>query len=751
MPDGFDVTIHQDVAFAVPLGQPGTPGAAGGVGPAGTITVGTVTTGAPGTEAEVENVGTATAAVLNFTIPQGEPGEDAEGGGAVASVNGESGVVVLDQDDIADGVTAKQYTATEQTKLAGVAAGATANASDADLRDRSTHTGTQLASTISDFDTAVDARVVAGITGKLDTSTAPELIRDTMQTALVAGANVTITPNDAGDTITIDATGGGGGSLPAGGIPGQWLRKESSADGDGGWQTLGGPTALGYAALPLPGSTGAGNLTAGAYAREIVDNTIYNAFPAITICPNGDLIAIWRRATSYSAIGVIAISRSSDFGATWSGQATLFSDALDLRDPGLLTLADGRVVAQYRTHGATLADQEIRLSYSDDNGVTWGTPIPVPFAFTQSCYSASAPTELDDGTLLVCAYGKDAGDTHTSVRVVATSDDGGSWSADVTVADGEVDGKPYNEAHIAPLPDGTLVALVRCDEVGAQAIYRSTSTDDGATWSAPALVLSGSGGRPSWQLLASGGMVATYRRISDGAGVFATSWDDGVTWSSPTVIEDVAPGLMAYAQPLEVSPGLVGVVFSDTWSTSSAKVRFKYLADGKGTTPLGDMIGLTAAATVAEIFLPAQGFTPSSGNPVNGIVAGAPSATGYLHDANTNEIVATSQPAMPADWNTFDASLLWCPSGTGAGNVVWNLLASDIVSGSILSTNAWSSPVAVSAAPGVASQVVSVAIASGVPARHAPFSLRVARVAANAGDTYTTDVLFLAVVLTKAS
>jgi len=39
-----------------------------------------------------------------------------------------------------------------------------------------------------------------------------EQVRDVMGTALVAGSNVTITVNDAGDTITIDATGGGGGT-----------------------------------------------------------------------------------------------------------------------------------------------------------------------------------------------------------------------------------------------------------------------------------------------------------------------------------------------------------------------------------------------------------------------------------------------------------------------------------------------------------------------------------------------------------
>lgn len=55
-------------------GPQGATGPTGAAGTAATITIGTVTTGAAGTSAVVTNVGTATAAKLNFTIPRGATG-----------------------------------------------------------------------------------------------------------------------------------------------------------------------------------------------------------------------------------------------------------------------------------------------------------------------------------------------------------------------------------------------------------------------------------------------------------------------------------------------------------------------------------------------------------------------------------------------------------------------------------------------------------------------------------------------------
>ncbi len=160
------------------------------------------------------------------------------------------------QDDIADGVTNRSYTNTEKTKLAGIAAGATANDTDANLKNRANHTGTQLSSTISDFTEAaqdavgtalldtstldltyndaagtisgvvLDSPTVAGNTpanlrdrsthtGTQTASTISdfsEAVDDRVGALLVAGTNITLTYNDAGNSLTIDAAGGGGGS-----------------------------------------------------------------------------------------------------------------------------------------------------------------------------------------------------------------------------------------------------------------------------------------------------------------------------------------------------------------------------------------------------------------------------------------------------------------------------------------------------------------------------------------------------------
>lgn len=67
-------------------GDPGEPGEPGQDGQAATIQVGTVTTGEPGTQAIVENVGTESEAIFNFTIPRGADGSGSGTGDMLKSV-----------------------------------------------------------------------------------------------------------------------------------------------------------------------------------------------------------------------------------------------------------------------------------------------------------------------------------------------------------------------------------------------------------------------------------------------------------------------------------------------------------------------------------------------------------------------------------------------------------------------------------------------------------------------------------------
>lgn len=112
-----------------------------------------------------------------------------------------SASAAISADKLADGTTNKLMTAAERTKLTGIATGATANDTNANLRDRSTHTGTQSADTLTDGTTnrlysSTEKTKLAGIASNADITSLT-----TVGTA-VSGATAKTTPIDA-DTIPL--------------------------------------------------------------------------------------------------------------------------------------------------------------------------------------------------------------------------------------------------------------------------------------------------------------------------------------------------------------------------------------------------------------------------------------------------------------------------------------------------------------------------------------------------------------------
>ncbi|WP_236233201.1 pyocin knob domain-containing protein [Pseudomonas tohonis] len=154
-------------------------------------------------------------------------------------------------------------------KLDGIAANATANATDAQLRDRSTHTGTQLAATISDLAAAVRAVTLAGINSSNGAITSGDTILSALGKTMGSFANALPRPTTT-DGVTLFAD--------AAAIPG-WYDK-----------LLGGPYTARQADHP-DGTTPAGTLDAVNYywvlSIPYVGNSLQVAFPYASAAPNG--------------------------------------------------------------------------------------------------------------------------------------------------------------------------------------------------------------------------------------------------------------------------------------------------------------------------------------------------------------------------------------------------------------------------------------------------------------------------------
>ena len=89
-------------------------------------------------------------------------------------------------------LTGESYTTAEKNKLAGIATGATANATDAALRDRTSHTGTQAIATVSGLQTALDAKLESTLVSSFALTLLDDTTQAAMRTTLGLGALATL-------------------------------------------------------------------------------------------------------------------------------------------------------------------------------------------------------------------------------------------------------------------------------------------------------------------------------------------------------------------------------------------------------------------------------------------------------------------------------------------------------------------------------------------------------------------------------
>jgi hypothetical protein len=293
-----------------------------------------------------------------------------------------------------------------------------------------------------------------------------EQVRDVIGSALVAGANVTITPNDAGDTITISATGSGGG----GGAVADGSYTDIVVTGTGTvWNIIAGAVGTNEIAAAAVTNAKLANM-----AASTVKGSVTGGVPAdLTVAQTKTLLAI----TEADVAGLIA-----DL-ATKADKATIVTAVAPLSGSGTLGAALTLGINDFTTttRGAVPNPTASSGRFLKDDG-TWSQPPSSVsgagnvFPFTYNTSNVEPPTgnQLRGNNATFASS--------TKLWISETTTDG----LDITVGLGRI--KAGFQVYVQDYSSATRYALFS---------VVADSTDKGAYWEVTVVPVSSAGVIPS--------------------------------------------------------------------------------------------------------------------------------------------------------------------------------------------------------------------------------------------------------------
>lgn len=337
---------------------------------------------------------------------------------------------------------------------------------------------------------------------------------------------------------------------------------------------------------------------------------ILNSYPDIVQLPNGNLIITYGKAsTAGGAIASIVRRISTNGGATWSAEATVYTSGTytNARISAVSLLSDGSIIIIISRAIAGTPVDAIVMKSAD--GTSWGEPVALTTSFQAGTWEETGRIiELSPNNLLAILEGMQTPtSTNISPHTLKSTDNGATWGSEVTVANGDADGNDYHEAFIVNLGGGNLLALIRNDE-NQRWLFQVFSTNNGASWGAvSASSLSGTG-RASVIKLSDGRLVCVHRayHATDNLKRYTTynfSSDNGVTWT-PAQRPDDTDGQDDYGGVVETPDGMIACAYSRRSTNNlSSGLFFRYIsqwleAGSFGVAAFDHLLsGLTEAAT----------------------------------------------------------------------------------------------------------------------------------------------------------
>jgi hypothetical protein len=326
------------------------------------------------------------------------------------------------------------------------------------------------------------------------------------------------------------------------------------------------------------------------------------AFPDVARLPSGEILLVYREATTHNVdpVGRIVRQVGTPDALEWSDPEVLHdTPGVDDRDPSVTVTAGGEVLVNWfqylyeTTDDGDLGVHQVFFGRSDDSGASLaetsmvsGGAMSYPGAYIEAddlwvdaagdpvvVTACSSPIREIGGTLFIQNYGGYAWNTsyadspRSRISLFASGDGGSAW-AELPIAEGQAPDTWLQEPSLLALGPNRWIVQLRTAEGSSPGnpgdLWQTTTDDGGATWSEYE-DLGFVGHSPYLYRLSNGVVVSAFRWLN--ASFTSTnvnliySMDEGATWSD--MISILAPQTVEVGYPsiLELEGDKMLVVF----------------------------------------------------------------------------------------------------------------------------------------------------------------------------------------------
>ena len=253
------------------------------------------------------------------------------------------------------------------------------------------------------------------------------------------------------------------------------------------------------------------------------DDTLYEAFPDVTLTSSGKLICIFLECTHHTNRNYtrVMLTESTDRGRTWSQKKPLSEPGKPDNSwncPRISRLSDKRLVVLCDRGNIKLPNslkykkRKIYVWFSEDEGASWTGPIETP----ARGIVPDKLLELESGRWILASGFFNPEKDCKEVKTIYSDDKGKTWSQPVTIV--SVKELQLCEPSILSLEKNILVAFMRENSGLGFDCYKSISYNEGETWEGPYKFPLPGCHRPAAGMLKSGKVMITYRFMQGGKG-----------------------------------------------------------------------------------------------------------------------------------------------------------------------------------------------------------------------------------------